>query len=445
MASASAVREHAVASGDPAEVGPPVKQSLGRVETWLVAIAMAAVPTSAGSARGLVVPGLRLSEVLTVALGVWCLIRLGPRLKTSGPAFGAVFAFVGVSFVVGLTSAVHRSDLPLSLLVQDAVGVAQYLILFVIAFNFANFALVAERFVQVLIWCGGVMGTIAVLQLAGFQPSRDLGTFVTGNVHIADPLLWKAPRSFGLFFAWHALGGYLALVLILGIAVMAGGLGIVRASKWMWLPIGATLAGLLTTLTFAPIAVGLGGAAVVALLRGKLTYLFVATVVSLIVFFETPVGQELNSRVIAQSANSGGELPQTIAYRLNVWQRDFLPIIGEHFWTGYGPTSEADAVFAYPESMYIAVLLRGGVLLLLALIVLLIVAVVVAYRGAGASAPEWRSAGAVATAVVAATPFLVCAMVIHPYLNDAGVSQLFFLFLGVAAAAAASRRRLRNG
>ncbi|CAM3158975.1 hypothetical protein RHDE110596_19980 [Prescottella defluvii] len=431
---------------DPSDVAatatrPPAKPSLSRTETWIVALALAAVPTSAGSARGLLVPGLRLSEAITVALGIWCVVRLGSRVRTSGPVFGAVFAFTAGSVVAGLLAASSRSDLPMSLLVQDSVGVAQYLILFVVAFNLAGFSGVVERFVEILIWAGGAMGVIAVLQLAGFQPSRDLGTFVTGNLHIADPLLWKAPRSFGLFYAWHALGGYLALVFILGIAVMAGSLGTVRGRRLLWLPIGAVLAGLLTTLTFAPIAIGLGGAAVVTVWRHKLSHLLIASFVFLIVFFETEVGQELNSRVIAQSANSGGELPQTIAYRLNVWQRDFLPLIGENFWTGYGPTSEADAVFAYPESMYIAVLLRGGVLLLLALAVLMVVAIVVSYHGSKAASPEWSAAGSVATATMATIPLLLCAMIIHPYLTDAGISQLFFVFVGISAAAAAAQKR----
>lgn len=56
---------------------------------------------------------------------------------------------------------------------------------------------------------------------------------------------------------------------------------------------------------------------------------------------------------------------QTLQYRVNIWVADFLPLIKENLWWGVSPSFE-NLPFAFPESQYIYLLIRSGLVGLLA-------------------------------------------------------------------------------
>ena len=343
-----------------------------------------------------------------------------------------VFGFVALSLVYGLVSLVKRSDVPVSTIAQQSVGVAQYLIIFVVAFNFAQSEAFVRMFIVALICVAGVVGFVAVLQLLRYQPSLELGTMLTGNPKITNPPAWKVPRGTGVFASWHALGGYLALTLIVGISYVTSPVPSVRRDRWLWLPLCGVAAGLLASLTFIVVAIGFIGVAAVAVYRKLAVKLLLGAVVGASVLLVSPLGSGFTRRAAEQQDDSA--LPETIAYRVDAWVRDFIPAISENLWTGYGPTLPSDAMFPYYESMYIETLMRGGIPLTVCLLILGWAVLNAAIAGVRKEPATVRGA-IVAPATVVILPLLFCGMLIHPYLSDAGVSQLFFILIACCAVA----------
>ncbi|SUE94962.1 hypothetical protein [Mycolicibacterium tokaiense] len=96
----------------------------------------------------------------------------------------------------------------------------------------------------------------------------------------------------------------------------------------------------------------------------------------------SPIGDNIADRLAIQygSSESFSILPKSFWFRVDVWLRDFVPIITRNLWSGYGPVPENSHLFPYMESMYITVLMQGGVLLLGALIFLIVAALIRMHR-----------------------------------------------------------------
>jgi hypothetical protein len=67
----------------------------------------------------------------------------------------------------------------------------------------------------------------------------------------------------------------------------------------------------------------------------------------------------------APTTQRSAVVPQTIAFRYQVWTNEFAPILSGHLLTGYGPEPPATLSFGYTESLYVTLILRGGLPLLL--------------------------------------------------------------------------------
>lgn len=197
---------------------------------------------------------------------------------------------------------------------------------------------------------------------------------------------------------WTALGGYLAcIVAACCIDLMLSRRG-GRLQRWPIIVLGVALAGQLTTLTFATIALTVVILFVTLLrLRIRPSLVFVAIVVG--VGGWLVLGQGIADRIADQSGESAyaiGEyswLPQTIGYRVNVWVTETIPAIVERPWTGWGaevysagvkgwPITPGSLLWSSPESEWMRTLISYGwpVLVLEAVVILTAIAAVVRTR-----------------------------------------------------------------
>ena len=134
-------------------------------------------------------------------------------------------------------------------------------------------------------------------------------------------------------------------------------------------------------------------------------------------------------------------LPQTIAFRYRVWKSEYFPTIEQNLATGFGPTlPPTHSYFDYAESLYVTLLLRGGLPLLLAYFSLMIALAVRARRAALGGEMERRIVGRV---VFASVPLLMVIDLIATYFLDSGPAPLLWTLAGLMGAGSAARAMAR--
>ncbi|NMM88406.1 hypothetical protein B2J88_29330 [Rhodococcus sp. SRB_17] len=400
-----------------------------------IAFAFVLIPTLAGTARGLIVPGFRISEVLAVALVGIMVLRLHRRMMIGGAVFWALVAYAGTvaaicAYHIMVSSSLYSSDF-----INYGLGPTILLLIYLGAFAAGGLPGILTLTVKYLLVLSAAMGLVGLLQAFGVHFARALGSAMTNNMSILNPISWKVPRSVGIFNSWHAYAGYMALCLIIAGACLSRNVKLFKHPASMLVVTACIGGGLLSSLTFGTIAFGFIGFAFFVLRSRQRFALLPAALFVLVVVKFSPVSDYLDRRVEMQETStvSSGILPQTIQFRLNVWMRDYLPLVQENLLIGYGPVRSTDRVFSYFESMYIYLLVIAGVPALLLFLVLMW-ALISSLRKAGRSfSMSGESLGAsVCGALGFAILGLMVLMFIHPYMNDAGASQLLMMLSGLA-------------
>jgi hypothetical protein len=394
---------------------------------------VASVAALSGTARGLIIPGLRISEVLSVVILGVTIFQLGFRFRFFSTALGAVALYCSVFSFIGLLHMQSRPELGLASIGEEVLANWQY---FFLAIALANVFTLPQReqrmtmFLMSLGFWASVESIIALLQILRFTPALALGTLVTGNTEILNTPNWKVPRGTGLFNSWHAMGAFTGLCAALLLWAYLSNYYHGRTRRYLFIALVLCTIGVVSALTAAPIIL-VAVVAVALTMRFKKSLPIVAFLLvggSLLIF--GPIRLLVMERINRQiGVGSSGFIPQTIEYRVDVWIRDYFPIISDHLWVGYGSSTGDLEIFAHTESMYIWLLFHGGLWLFAAFTILLM-----------ALAHEFHPKKSVSLSALALDVRFVIRvvllsllplMVIHPYLKDAGGSHLFFCLVGI--------------
>jgi hypothetical protein len=397
-----------------------------------LAVLAAAIPATSGTERGLVLPGLRLSEALSVLLILLAMLMYRQSFGVGLPLVGICFAYATIYSALNLYNFGARGETSSTLLAQETLGAWPYFALLLAAANLGRNVHFLRRFLELTLALATGQAVLGMFQILRVQPALDLATRVTGNQLIANLPDWKAPRSVGLFNSWHAYGAYLAIAIVLCVAMLLW-VDSARARRWRLLQLGTLCIGVASSLTFAPIMLAFIAASYLAMRAGRGTPVIAAVTALVLVAAASPVGTNLQSRIDVQTgagAASGTLLPQTIAFRISIWREVWWPYISASPFTGFGRPRSLSGDFAYAESMYILLLLIGGIPLLIIFIALILAAWRLASRARTYEATLVRISAEVLFIVL---PLFLVFMLIHPYFTDAGGSQLMFLLFGVLA------------
>jgi len=275
---------------------------------------------------------------------------------------------------------------------------------------------------------------------------------LTDSATAQDSAFAGIVRTTGPFSHWHSLAGYLLLVVPLAVV-----LAMTREQRVLARPLLLAIAALdvvalLSTTTLVPIACTVLAVAVVAVRRGRLLHvLAVGAVLAAVigVLFggnlaervQSQLGQRAPAYEVAQPDVSW--LPGNLGFRARVWTDQYLPVISDHAVTGYGPDIPPSVTWQSTESLYITLLMRGGVLLL-ASYALLVVAM---WRRARRADPRGPSRGpdvdphtrAVGLTVWAGLIALTFAQLVHPYFTDAGLPHLLAVMVALLPVAASRK------
>ena len=112
-------------------------------------------------------------------------------------------------------------------------------------------------------------------------------------------------------------------------------------------------------------------------------------------------------------------------------------MIQDNFVTGYGPNLPSGIYFDFAESLYVTLLLRGGLLLLLTY---LAVMGTLALRARDATRADDVERRVVGRAVLVTVPLLMLIDVIETYFLDSGPAPVLWVLVGLMGAGAASVR-----
>lgn len=392
-------------------------------------ILVAVVPAVSGLARGVPVPGLRISELVLVAVSGVALL-VGPRSSSARwrSLDSALLAYATANFAMGAIGIVrHHGDADIDSL-SALIGPFQYVLLL--------------RAATVSLAASGMRGTAVRWFLLGSIPVSLLAIAQYFHVGGVDSILQKftsgkfafyggfmEPRATGPFEHWHLLAGYLVVVVLLGVELALRHASLLSPVTSAAVIILGTCAMLLT-LTFTTFIIGLVGVLVLAARHhqvGRVVTRSLVVLVPAVLAFAPYLAGRLSEQFSASSTN-GSPLPQTLGYRFEVWSDDYLPALRGRILLGYGPELPPDVVWRFTESAYIELLLRGGVVLLFAFATFMVVSVMTA---ASASRSSDLAVASSATIVGLVAVLLIPMHAVFPYFLTTGLPHAYIALAAV--------------
>jgi len=395
-------------------------------------ILVGAVPILSGMAPGVPVAHLRISELLIGVVGATVLISARRSDAVPWSSFEWLLLAYGAAWAIFGTVDAITLDQHLSITLWGTVfGQLQFFVIYRAVRTSLRTPSERRTAVAVLLVAATPVALLAVLQQLHVGPVVRFLTTVTGGLS-GPTTVGAATRATGPFDNWAVLAGYLLpLLLVLCALTMSGQIGRHRRAAWI---IGVVaLTGFLLTEELSAILLLCIGTIVLAVQYGLgrrvLRFAGAAVVVGALVaapFLATRLDQEFSSN--AGSGRHAG-VPQTLAYRWNVWTTQYVPAIEARPLGGYGAELPASIQWRYPESQYIAYLMEGGFPLLV-LFGGLGLAMFKRSRDAARSKDPFDQAlgRALAVTVVA----MLVMNLIWPFLSNAGLPQVLWCLLAIA-------------
>jgi len=401
------------------------------------------VPVVAGLRRDLPFPGLRLSELLTVAVAAIVLVRLDGRTSPPWRALDRLALAYAVGHAgIGAWNLLSRGDAFGATNLGTLFGPFQFLLLY----RAARALLVdAERnrlLLRLVLLASLAVSALAIAQAASVGPVADWITRVTGTdvaalaaVEARDFGRAEATlRATGPFPHWQVLAGYLFVVGLLAIALVLERSQRVLPQPWLVGVLVLASGAMVATGTFATtlclLAAALALGAWAGQLRRVLVLLGGLAVVPAAFFTGTVVGR------VEQQFGGGSLIPQSILYRIELWRSEYLPELAGRWILGYGPDLPPGVGFRFTESVYLTLLLRGGVVLVLLYAAFSVALLARAWVLRHHPDAEGR---ALARALVVLVVSLVVLHLVEPYFLTSGLPQLFWLLAAALMAVAPAR------
>jgi O-antigen ligase/polysaccharide polymerase Wzy-like membrane protein len=397
---------------------------------------VALVPVTSGLRRDLPLPGLRLSELIVTGLAALLLLTVERGRSRAWAGFDwLALAYAGATLGLGLYDLAQRGQ-PLTLEhAGTLLGPFQFVLLYRAVLTVVERETERRRALALVLLASLPVSVLALLQYAGVDAVSSRLASVTGAGQLLSFQEAYGARMTGVFPHWQMLAGYLFVIVTVGLCALISG---ARALP-TWATVAVTaLAGaaMITTGTFVT-AIGAVLAAIAFGIwqrrSGRVAAALVLAAAAVAVAFGPLVQQRLDySFETAPGTDRHALVPQSVAYRLDLWTEQMLPAIAGRWLTGYGPGIPTSLSFEYTESMYITLLLRGGVPLLLVYAALMLALGAAALRLA-------RSRGG-ADCVIGRGLFALVALLgalhlLEPYFATTGLPHLIWILAALCISA----------
>ena len=411
-----------------------------------VLVVVAVAPVICALRRGLILPGLRPSEVLIAGVAVPVLLFAGSRVSIRWRLLDAMaLAYVVATLVLGAGNMLARRIAFTAELNGQLIGPLQFFLLYRSVAVALDTSELRRRAARLLLFGSIPVSITALLQFFNVGPTRPfiktvVNSVAAGSVRYADGGL---PRATGIMDHWHSLGGYMLVIILMCAALLLDPRQRVMSRLSLNVVLAFAVVGITLTLTLGPIigatvgAIGLGAAS--GRSRKVITWLAAGALVVVVLlgpFLAARLDQQFESRVGQASGAAGPSfLPQTLRYRVEVWREQYLPLVASNLLTGYGPGLPPYINWRYTETLYVTLLLKGGLPLLIIYAGLMFAAWSLARSVA--SFPR-ASPGDRCTAQVVLTLILILIPMhlINPYFANTGLAHPLWILFGLVGAAA---------
>jgi hypothetical protein len=410
----------------------------------IAALALVALtPVLSGVKRGLPVPGFRISELLTVVLGGFVLVVAGRRSLARPKSLDwLALAYAVATLVLGSIDLLRR-DAPFdSDNLSGLLGPFQFLVLYRAVEVTATGATMRRDVLRALLLASVPVAILAILQSLKIHALVDFGVHLTGSDYRGDFADQGFVRATGTFPHWQVAAGYFLVIGVLGFAaLMRPGHGVLGQRLLLAVVVLDAVALLRTVTSGASTALAVT-CVLLALVSGRLrnplvfipAVLLVAVVVAGSVFAPR-YREQYHSET---GVRSHGIIPRTIVYRYNIWNDEYLPVLrqSDRWIGGFGPDVPPSARWRYTESVYVTMLLRGGVILLF-IYVAFMVRLAIEGRWLVRAGPPLEAV--IGSATVAIVAVLAVTQIIATYFTTSGTPQVVWTLAALVAAAGARR------
>jgi len=405
-------------------------------------ILVAVVPPVSGLRAGLPVPQLRLSEVLIASIGVLLLLaRPGhtPRWRAfDWCAFGYAVANAGL----GAADLVIRGA-PVTFTDADKLlGPIQFFIMYRAVLATLTTAHQRQVALRLLLFASVPVSLLAILQELRIPGVVSLLANATGTQIFITNV--GVPRATGPFAIWHDLGSYLFVIVILGVSLLVNqSRQVMKPRNLAGIVVLASIA-LILTVSFTPIAGTAAGVLVLAL-TARPRKQWMVRIAAFVVLLSAAFGPILSDRYQQQftvqiPVQQIAFLPENFNFRITVWTTEFIPVILQHLLTGYGPDTPPNLAFSSTESIYVTILLRGGLLLLFLYVGLMLALALQARDLRNDLDMERRAVAQVLFLLIVLVVFM---QLVTNYFVNAGFPFLFWVLAGLLMAGTETRVRRR--
>jgi hypothetical protein len=392
-------------------------------------------PVLSGMRAGLPVPHLRLSEVLIVWVGGLVILAARRPVPRWGPLEWAGLAYGLATLGLGLLDLARRHSSLGDAQLNQMVGAFQYLVLLRAVRVGCPDPQDVRRTLRALLAGAVPVSLLALLQGFGVTAAHRFAVTLTGvdEGHLT--------RAIGPFSNWQVLAGYLFIIALLTTAALVEHESIIVSAKLGIPLLVLVLAALARTLTIGAFVGAILGCGVLLVGAGRIRMSRAQAISAGLVAvggLAAVVAARFQQQFTAQTGQAPtGLLPQTIADRVHNWTHQYLPALTGRWPIGYGPGLPPQATWRYTDSVYITVLLRGG-LVLLGFYLLLMYAFYRQARTIDRSSVRHVPAVAVAVAVA----LLLVLQLIATYFTTSGLPEVLWMLAGLSADTSGLRPRL---
>lgn len=399
------------------------------------------VPTLSGLRPGLPVPSLKITEILIAGIAVLALATI--RRTQTRPwtrIEWSLFVFVLVSIGFGVFDAVNiheklsRSD------IGTLIGPLQFFLLY----RSVRLLMPTRRLqlagLRILLYTSVPLALIGIAQQLNVPSVRSLIVNITASYAVVGAGYLTFTRASSLWPQWTLFSGYLAVIIVLGVAAMLEREMHLLPRRHLYGILILDGVALLLTAELSAIA-GLTIALVLLAWWSKRLGLLLKTFGVILIVLGTAAGPYIAARVRQEynkTVGSGATLvPQTIQYRWAIWTDQYFPAIGERPVTGWGVYLPPVIVWPAPESQYVLLMMRGGAPTLVAYLIM--------WGSVGSAAaclrrdPEHPIRRVTGRAVLALVLILVPMNLVFPYVDDSGLPQPFWVLVAVMMATVPAR------
>ncbi len=402
------------------------------------------VPSLSGLEPGFLVPNVRISEALIGLIGITTLVATRRIAAVKWGTLEWLLLAYGLSWtLLGVYDAVNLSEkLSISTL-GTLVGQLQFFLLYRAVRVTIRTRRQQKMALAILVIATVPMALLAILQEIGVGGLRVTLNQITGNT---SPLQTSGIiRATGLFGNWAALAGYLFPILIVFIALALAG-QLRQRRRWALAVASLMVLSLVMTTEISVTILLVAGTLVLGVQYGKsgkiLSWLGIS--VAVIILVAGPlIGARLNNQFgYDAGSNKSSLVPQTVAFRWNVWTQQYLPAIAERPLDGYGVELPSSIGWPYPESQYIAILIEGGYPLLIMYLLLMWGMFDQARRLSKSRDPMERALGrSLAVCVIS----LLALGITWPFASNGGLPQVLWVLFGIAVPASSRLDRSMTG